>query len=671
MTWTDYVAQVPGANGLFIKLQLRNDESNTAANSTVVHYKALVYNTSTAQWWNQLSETPMRLSINGADILNIQNGNYDVRGQGRGQTIREGSVAVAHNGDGTKQMAFLWSFDPRNTWHSISGPAVVQGQYALPTIPRTSKPTLSKSSFYFGETITIYTNRVNSAFTHEVSYVINGSTRIINANVATSTTLSVPFSDVPINSDTLEIQVKVVTKHGDTVLGTEVINATVSLHPDVKPSLSSILIQDIVQSVMNVFSSGSDFIRNVSKLRVTAVGETTRYGSPIKEYLYRVKGKTDVNVRSTSRSEVLAPFQFPQRGIESIRLQMAVVDSRGRQSAWVDSREIRIHFYAAPRVGTMLPSRTGGGTTVTVKRNWAVSSLVQNGATTEKNTASLKFYTRQTGASQWIENAGAKSTALSGLDSLANLSGTFAGNQTYELKAVLSDRFSTVESAPIPIGTESVTATFYKDKTALGGVVDKNGATLQVHGDIDVLKGGQLKFGGAPFPLMTDLDGTSKEATGDWNNYKESGHYWGRRLANAPDGWTHEWIHVTVIKYDNYHSIQWATDFNGNMMAVRSYVGGSWRAWNAILNQNTLPGGLLSFSRPYAKQSGSTDCNSIENDVIYVWGGARNKPVDGMLFSFKINDNLIHQTLFGLDNKVYIRSRSNSSARIWGAWVTR
>lgn len=675
MSWTEYVAQVPGANGLFIKLQLRNDEPNIVGNSTVVHYKAIVYNTSTAQWYNLLSETPMRLSLNGVDILNVQNGNFDVRGQGRSQTIKEGSVTVAHNSDGTKQMAFLWSFDPRTTWHSISGPAVVQGQYALPTIPRTSKPTLSKNSFYFGETVTINTNRVNSAFTHEVSYVINGATRVINANVATSTTFSVPFSDVPANADSLQIQVKVTTKHGSTVLGTETLSATVSLHPDVKPSIGSILIQDTVQAVMNVFNSGSDFIRGVSKLRVSAMGVTTRYNSPIAEYLFRVKGKNDVNARSAQSSQVLAPFQFPQQGIETIRLQMAVVDSRGRQSAWVDSREIRIHFYTAPRLGTMLPKRTGGGTTITISRNWSVSSLVQNGATSEKNTASLKFYTRQTGTAQWFENAGAKSTALSGMDSLANLSGTFAGKRTYEIKAVLTDRFSTVESAPIAVGTEALPLTCSEENMCVGGVVDKNGSTLQVHGDIDLKNSGRLLFGGVALPTLINLDGTVKEAKGDWNNYIETGFYWGRNLANRPAG-THDWRYVEVLRYDETGKwiLQKMVDFNGKVTAHRVRENGVWKPWNYILTTDTMPDILKAFNDENKfieyKWGAQFDMNTIKKTGLYFVGSGRNCPARGLMLVSRVSGNETVQVIFDVDsNKVY-RRITNWQNGVWGSWTS-
>lgn len=258
MSWTEYVAQIPGANGLYIKLELRNDAPNITSNSTVIHYRASVFNTSTAKWHNLLNETPMRLALNGVDILNVQNGNFDVRTQGASQTIREGNVTVAHNSDGTKQVAFLWQFDARNTWHSINGPAVIQGQYTLPNIPRTSKPTLSKSEFHFGETVTINMNRVNSSFVHDVTYEINGATRMIANNVATDTTLIVPFSDVPTNADKLPIVVRVTTKSGSNVLGTEALTATVSLHPDVKPTLTGILVQDTIQAVMNVFNSGTD-----------------------------------------------------------------------------------------------------------------------------------------------------------------------------------------------------------------------------------------------------------------------------------------------------------------------------------------------------------------------------------------------------------------------------
>jgi hypothetical protein len=77
-------------------------------------------------------------------------------------------------------------------------------------------------------------------------------------------------------------------------------------------------------------------------------------------------------------------------------------------------------------------------------------------------------------------------------------------------------------------------------------------------------------------------DGNAILASGDWNNYRDSGLYMGSALANQPtpeSGGVNTWKYVQVIKHANLWSIQIAWDFDGNAAWWRTYKNGVWQPW--------------------------------------------------------------------------------------------
>ncbi|MCQ8264271.1 pyocin knob domain-containing protein, partial [Streptococcus suis] len=73
-------------------------------------------------------------------------------------------------------------------------------------------------------------------------------------------------------------------------------------------------------------------------------------------------------------------------------------------------------------------------------------------------------------------------------------------------------------------------------------------------------------------------------ATGDWNNYKETGLYRGNNLANQPPTavGAHNWKYVRVIKHDADWSLQEAIDFNGVMSCFRVWANNAWKPWQRV-----------------------------------------------------------------------------------------
>lgn len=82
------------------------------------------------------------------------------------------------------------------TCKTYSGSTLVGTDYVslTLTVPGKSTPTVSASSVKMGNSVTIYTNRKSSGFTHKLTYTIGGSTGDIASGVETSTSWTPPKS---------------------------------------------------------------------------------------------------------------------------------------------------------------------------------------------------------------------------------------------------------------------------------------------------------------------------------------------------------------------------------------------------------------------------------------------------------------------------------------------
>lgn len=226
------------------------------------------------------------------------------------------------------------------------------------------------------------------------------------------------------------------------------------------------------------------FLKGLSIIRAFPLGIMLAPGAGVVSFVARVKEKPEISVTSTDGNLNFPIFNFPDRGSQQVTNQVAAVDSRGRQSEWVE-RTIDVMYYQSPSIGAMTPIRTGER--VVIKRNWSVSSIALDGPDSEKNTAKLSFFVRPQGG-EWAENTGANATALSCKDSEAALDGTLPGNGYFEFKVRLEDKLALVEAGPFNIPTEgfpvSVSA---NNKVGINKLVDKNGAQVQIRGESNLL----------------------------------------------------------------------------------------------------------------------------------------------------------------------------------------
>ena len=107
----------------------------------------------------------------------------------------------------------------------------------LPMIASTSVPTVSASSVAMLNKVTIYTNRVNSSLTHDLTYSFGGSTGTIATGVGASYEWTVPdlVSKIPGKSSGV-CTITCKTKSGSTVIGTKTVDITLNIPAASQPS---------------------------------------------------------------------------------------------------------------------------------------------------------------------------------------------------------------------------------------------------------------------------------------------------------------------------------------------------------------------------------------------------------------------------------------------------
>lgn len=129
-------------------------------------------------------------------------------------------------------------------WLPSATKATASIAVTLPVIATASEPTLSASSVVMLDEVTITTNWVSDALTHDLTYSFGGSTGTIATGVGASYKWTVPDLVSKISgkdSGTCTITCK--TKSGDTVIGTKTVTLTLTIPAKSQPSASASEVQ--------------------------------------------------------------------------------------------------------------------------------------------------------------------------------------------------------------------------------------------------------------------------------------------------------------------------------------------------------------------------------------------------------------------------------------------
>lgn len=514
--WTQYDAKVVGTGSLGTRFKIKADEPDSTAKTVKIYWEAWLTANPAAGYYDAAEGTPCDLFLGQNQVYNKRTV-FDLRGGKSEQKIADGSHTVSYSEAPNGSITFSWTFDGRAYWDQIKQPTIISGNFQLPEITVDYTPTTDKTEYTLGEDVTITTNAPSAEYTHDISFLSQDKTqKVIGTGITDSTQWKIPESEelhVP-TTTSFTVAIKVDAKKEDKVIFTKNVNIKVNIPERYRPVVQGVSVME-TNTKVNAVLGNKVYLRGLSLIRVFPIGLIKAPGAEITSFVAKIKEKPEISVTSTDGNLNFPAFNFPDKGNQQVTIQVAAIDTRGRQSDWFD-RQINVMYYQAPSIGAMTPIRTGER--IVIKRNWSVSSIALDGPDSEKNTAKLSFFVRPQGG-EWAENTGANATALSGKDSEAALDGTLPGNSYFEFKVRLEDKLAVVEAGPFNIPTEgfpvSVSA---NNKVGINKLVDKNGAQVQIAGQSMVMslegseypffeiKRGPTRFASIGFPSKRNVD---------------------------------------------------------------------------------------------------------------------------------------------------------------------
>lgn len=197
-------------------------------------------------------------------------------------------ITIPHNADGSctlKLSSYIdhYAFSTSEQYYNVT----------LPTIPRASTPTLSKTTFDIGEEITITTNRVSNSFTHDILLLLaDGSYSTIATGVTTEypwQTGDLLYAQCP-ESPSFSSQILVRTYNSGTKIGEKSVDFKANV-TDSNPTCESISYTQINSTVAELVGNDTDIILTKSEIKITFSGATAKNYASIKKYHIQVDNK--------------------------------------------------------------------------------------------------------------------------------------------------------------------------------------------------------------------------------------------------------------------------------------------------------------------------------------------------------------------------------------------
>lgn len=245
--------------------------------------QSVANNTSTISWnayW-RFNNSDAQLD-NGNVVINgssrWDNGgrvyNYSGNISTRNHKVASGSYTMSHNSDGTKSFSISGSLT-----QYVGETSSVSGSFSLPTIPRASDPTWSKSSYTIGETMTLNMNRKSSSFTHNGTIQVPDGNTIKSFSGAgasyswtpNSSEIEALYARMP-NTNSTSLGADINTYSGGSNVGSGWDNATIKTNPAVSsPIFADFTYKDSNSATVAITGNDQYFIQGYSTLQATIV----------------------------------------------------------------------------------------------------------------------------------------------------------------------------------------------------------------------------------------------------------------------------------------------------------------------------------------------------------------------------------------------------------------
>lgn len=589
------------------------NSQNTAGNYSTLNVQVFLSASSYAMI--STAETrPLTMTIDGSsEIVQVNPSiSYSQR-----KALLQKDYRINHNADGTKpQFNISAKFDINI---SNYGSATVTQAIKLPDIKRAS--TSSNISGTLGSAVTINITRQMSTFKHNLKYDFKGSTGTIATNVDTSYSWTLPtsFADLLPNDLSGTGTLIVETLSGSTVIGENryTITATIPNTATYKPTLASVSLSD-ANTITGSLITGTNFVRIMSRPKVTFGTATGKNGSTIKSYNAEVVGKNKFITGNGSNFDML---DFTGSAV----IRATVTDSRGLTSAPVDTT-INVLDYFLPQTISLKITRAQSDPNI-----FQLSPIVEIAPLTvggvQKNQLKIKVEVAPYDTGVYtVDNGSATNTwsTISKMNGeLLNLAGSYDKAKSWLVRVTVSDSFNT--AMPIGQTVSSEFALMVKTPTGVSfgkiwerGIIDAQG-DVYVSGNISTqanvnVTGSILKSGKEiQHYQMTDNTGKitrldSVDLNTIINDTKPIAVY---ATANMPiAGQNYYYLEVFQNAAGNAYVLQRATLRLTNLRVFeRVRENGIWGAWVELMTVNSpqmINTGWVStgVSGVYYKQTG-------------------------------------------------------------------
>ncbi|UYX26787.1 DUF859 domain-containing protein [Streptococcus suis] len=591
------MAKFSNASGsLYLNVYIEPGAQNIAANTTVVNWRITVSRTGAYLTRNEQGDSTLSLDINGG---RVHTSNPRWRTSGEEFLMASGSTTVGHNADGTKSFPFSATFNPNNGLHGV---ITVSGNIGLATIPRSSSVSVGIGTI--GNALTININRQSSSFKHTVRYAWGNKQGTIATNVDTSTTWTIPLdfaNDIP-DSTSGTGTIYVDTYSGSTKTGTQSTAFTASVPDSIKPSLTGFTLVDGNTAARTLIPGEQQFVQIISNIAVHFGQATGAYGSTITSYHAEIVGK---NQSTSQNGGSLGIMNY--HGQVTIRAR--VTDSRGRTSNTIE-RTVTVLEYFAPALNFSVERSGATSSTFSILRNARIAPLTVGGS--QRNIMTLTFRVAPADSYNYTTDNGPASgtfTTLASLtNSLANLSGTYSSDKSWDVIGILEDKFTRSEFK-IKVSTEAVVFSYEKgNRFAVGKIVDTN----LPKGSIESTGGYYLN--GKPIQnyALTSLNGASiSRYNEDLNRITEPGFYIVNTSMNIPvSGRTYYYLEVIrhASNVSTYVMQRATCRTHTQQTYVRLCEDGTWGQWKEqVLADHPLlqekPLKTLTIGFPYSMKA--------------------------------------------------------------------
>lgn len=415
---------------------------------------------------------PLTMTIgDGSEIVQV---NPSIS-QGQRKALLQKDYRINHNADGTKpQFNISAKFDINISYY---GSATATQAIKLPDIKRAS--TSDDIAGNVGSAVTINISKQMSTFRHTLKFDFKGLTGTIASLVDTSYAWTIPNSFATMLPNSLSgtgtLIVETYTNTSEKVGENRyTITATIPDTATYKPTLASVSLSD-ANTVTGSLITGTNFVRIMSRPKVTFGTATGKNGSTIKSYNAEVVGKNKFITGNGSNFDML---DFTGSAV----IRATVTDSRGLTSAPVDTT-INVLDYFLPQTLSLKITRAQSDPNV-----FQLSPIVEIAPLTvgglQKNQLKIKVEVAPYDTGIYtVDNGPATNTwsTISKMNGeLLNLGGSYDKAKSWLVRVTVSDSLNT--AMPIGQTVSSEFALMVKTPTGVSfgkiwerGIIDAQG----------------------------------------------------------------------------------------------------------------------------------------------------------------------------------------------------